>query len=834
MRRLLIALGAASAVAAPAASAVPTPLPTLTRTLTADAKVKRTCSNVTTARRGVAVSRYRAPMSGFVTARLSGPARSDWDLVAVDRATGGRLATSSAFGSNEMVQSWTMAGQRTDYVACRRKGSANSVRLTISFVDVRPPAGAARASLIRVYGNAAEIKALEATGLDVTENRRPGWADVLIAGADQRKLVRDSGLRSVTRVSDMTAFGARSDAADARYAARLAAAGAESPIPSERTTYRTYTDVQNELKALVEGNPGLVRPITIGKTFQGRDIQGVEIARNVAADDGRPTHFLMGLHHAREWPSAEVAMEYATMLTKEQTDPRIAALLSGSRTTVVPVINVDGYVSTRTLSAVDPNDNNPLGQDDTVHLAEAVAPPGGILAYRRKNCAGEVPNGGFPCELQWGVDNNRNYGSLWGGAGASQDPTSQSYKGPGPRSEPETQAVWNYGRTNNVTQMMTLHNVAALVLRPPGLSGGGRAPDEARMKEIGDSMATATKYVSQYSFQLYDTAGTTDDDFYASLGPFSFTIEIGPTGGMFHMPYQVGVVDQWVKGDGGPGGLREALLQSGEVAMNAGDHSVITGKTRPGAVLRLTKAFDTTTSPYCAIGVDPVLTVDGIPDAVSCPGGLQKPIILKDSSETTMTVPASGNFRWSVNPSTRPFVGGGAVIEKLSDTSSRTDTFTGGGPDPVGNAPATSSQDREFTILSADNADAVKIDVTWGTPEDYDIEVYRKAADGSLTKVGSSGKNPGTPEQVILTGDQAAPGDYVLRVINFAAAVGTWEATVGRYTMTTTTTTGSPEAYTLECEIGGAVVSSRELIIGRGQAVSVNPCSKPKQPKSRG
>lgn len=824
MRRTLLA-GAILLALPTTAAAAPAALPSKAFTLTAAKAAKRSCATAPQAGRGLARATFRAPMSGFVSARLSGPATSDWDLVAVDRATGGRLAASSAFGSNELVQTWVAAGQRIGFVGCRRTGAARSVTLSVDQFDVKPPEGAGKVALVRVEGDDEQIEALEDAGLDVTHNRRAGWADVIVAGADDREILERAGLGSIVRVADMAAHQNRSRRADARYAARVG----ESPIPSGRTTYRTYEDFQSDLKKLVEGNPGLVRPVTIGRTFQGRDIQGVEIARGVRADDSRPTHFLMGMHHAREWPSAEAAIEYALMLTQGQGDPRIARLLDGSRTTVVPIVNVDGFVSTKTVGRASPNDNNPLGQNEDVHLVEAVAPPGGIFAYRRKNCAGAVPDGRFPCELQWGVDNNRNYGNLWGGPGSSQDPTSQSYHGPGPRSEPETQAVWDYGRQTNVTLMNTLHNVAALVLRPPGLSSGGKAPDEGRMKEIGDAMAAATKYVSQYSFQLYDTAGTTDDDFYASLAPFSFTIEIGPANGMFHMPYEVGFVRQWLEGDGGPGGLREALLISGEAAMNAADHSVLAGRSTPGATLRLRKAFDTVTSPFCDLGVDPVLTVGDIPPQASCPRGVQKPQTLKDSLEVSTAVPADGAYEWHVNPSTRPFVGGGALIQKLNETPSREDVFTGGGPGPD-NIPAESVEDREFTITEDDGADAVKITLEWGTPEDYDLEVYRKAADGSLTKVGSSGKVPGVPEELVLSGDQAAPGTYVLRVINFAAAVAEWTAKIGRYRMTTTTTTGSPEAYVLTCEIGGNVVRSQELFIARGDRLEFDPCRSPAPP----
>jgi hypothetical protein len=834
MHRFL-ALGCLSLFALPvgAQAARPASLPTLTRNLIAPAAARHDCAT-TSARRGVTRSRYVAPMSGFVTARL-GLARGDWDLVARDAASRRDLATSQGFGSSEVVQTWARAGQRIDFFACRRTGPDRTARLRIAFVDVAPPSAQPTASLVRVRGADAKIQALENAGLDVTHERGAGFADVLVAGDAQRKLISDSGLDATTRVADMGAYGRSSDRADAR----AAAAPGRSALPSGRETYRTYTDVQTELKALVEQHPDTVRPVVIGKTFQGRDIEGVEIADHVNADDGRPVFFLMGLHHAREWPSEEAAMEYATMLADPGADPRVAALRATERTVIVPVVNVDGFVTTRQDSAVDPNDNNPAGQDPNVHLGEAVAPPGGILAYRRKNCDGEFPDPNVPCELQWGIDNNRNYGNLWGGPGSSQDPTSQSFHGPGPRSEPETQAVWDFVRTHQVTFLMTLHNVAALVLRPPGLHDGGKAPDEERMKAIGDAMGAATGYTSQYGFELYDTAGTTEDDSYSATGGYGYTIEIGPKDGMFHMPYQQGFVDQWEHGDAAPGagGLREALIIAGEAAANPADHAVIAGHAPAGATIRLSKAFDTKTSPSCEMGVDPVVTVTEVPEPLACPGGRKDAQTLHDSLDSTTVVPASRAFEWHVNQSTRPFVGGGAVIEKLDDTPSREDTFTGGGPSPD-NQPASGSEDREFTITPEDQASAVKIDVTWDTPEDYDIEVFRKNADGSLTSVGTSGNNPGTPEQVILTGDKAAPGTYVLRVNNFAAVVGTWTAKVGRYRTTKTVTTGSPEPYTMTCEVGGQVVRSTQLFIARGQTVSVDPCgtAKPKQkpkPKPR-
>ena len=176
-------------------------------------------------------------------------------------------------------------------------------------------------------------------------------------------------------------------------------------------------------------------------------------------------------------------MEYATMLADGPArTPASRRCCANERTLIVPVVNVDGFVTTRADSAVDPSDNNPAGQD-----------PNGPRSAESRRAARRHPRlpaqelrrrgpgpASVPCELQYGVDNNRNYGNLWGGPGSSQDPTSQSFHGPGPRSEPETQAVWNYAPHAPGHALITLHNVAALVLRPPGLHDGGLSPDEDR------------------------------------------------------------------------------------------------------------------------------------------------------------------------------------------------------------------------------------------------------------------------------------------------------------------------------------------------------------------
>jgi hypothetical protein len=176
-------------------------------------------------------------------------------------------------------------------------------------------------------------------------------------------------------------------------------------------------------------------------------------------------------------------------------------------------------------------------------------------------------------------------------------------------------------------------------------------------------MGAAAGYTSQYGYELYDTAGTTEDDTYAATGGYGYTIEMGPPGGNFHMPYQVGVIDEWTGANphsANRGGLREALLIAAEAAAAPADHAILRGTAPAGDTLRVTRSFQTRTSPYCQKGIEPVLNI-GLP--VICLTGQKPPIVLDDTLRASTVVPASGTYEWHVNPSTQPFVAAGGGVE---------------------------------------------------------------------------------------------------------------------------------------------------------------------------
>uniref|UniRef100_UPI00260CB894 M14 family zinc carboxypeptidase n=1 Tax=Nocardioides sp. TaxID=35761 RepID=UPI00260CB894 len=514
---------------------------------------------------------------------------------------------------------------------------------------------------------------LQALGLDLTEHAGRDYIEVVLhTAADLAALVLN-GFTFDVRIPDLVERGI--EVAEINEA--FAKATVRSALPSGRDTYRTLDDYNADMAALAEDHPELVTSITLPlPSLEGRSIQGVEIGSDVTEPpSGRPTFLLMGVHHAREWPSGELAMEFAVDLAKSYgKDARITRLLDKARVVVVPVVNVDGFNLSRTSGEfVDLRALNDTGADPLGGQTSILATPG--FAYMRKNCrlvdGQQTPAGACAAQLSTpggfglGVDLNRNYGGFWGGPGAAAtapnpaavevgllDPT---YRGAAPFSEPETQNIQQLVRERQVTMLISNHTFSNLVLRPNGVAPTtigpdgipvGDAPDEKALKRLGAEMAAANGYENIHGWELYDTTGTTEDYSYNATGGYGYTFEIGPD--EFHPPYEQ-VVAEYV-GDteaagavtpenaadltteaadecGGThqghdevgGGNREAFLLAFENALDAGTHSIITGQAPAGAVLKLQRT-----------GVFPLWDGSQVADTVA----------------TTMTTTSTGAFTY--------------------------------------------------------------------------------------------------------------------------------------------------------------------------------------------
>jgi hypothetical protein len=380
-------------------------------------------------------------------------------------------------------------------------------------------------------------------------------------------------------------------------------------------------------------------------------VLGVEIARDVNVDNGQPVFLQLGLHHAREWPSAEHALEWAYDLVDGYgRDAEITRLVNATRNIVVPIVNPDGFNLSRewpvdvgtVLAGVQlpPQINGLLPIQDPLYTAALLGDaglspaPGTGFTYKRRNCRvrdGQTPAPGA-CESlanrRLGVDPNRNYGGFWGGLGAGFDVEDDTYRGAAPFSEPEVQNIRELVSNNQVTTLITNHTFGNLVLRAPGVAAVATTPDEALYKQLGDAMAARNGYASQHGYELYDTSGTTEDWSYYATGGLGFTFEIGAD--EFHPPYAA-MAAEYARN-------REAYLVALRSTADAARHAVLEGRARPGTVLRVHKQLDSRTPPV-------LLDLAGATGAA---------VGFRDTLDTTMTVGDSGRFAWHVNPSTRP------------------------------------------------------------------------------------------------------------------------------------------------------------------------------------
>jgi Zinc carboxypeptidase len=792
------------AVAAPA-SALP---------VTALSAVDQSCTSGERSGAGVAKTRFTMPVAGWVTARLSA-ASGDWDLAIIDSADGRVVAGSASRGATEVASGLATQGSNLVVQACRRSGSASTANLTTAPTAV-DTSHVQKVQLVRVSTpTLARKNELQRLGLDLTEHGGPGFVEAVLYGAADASRLVDNNFAYTVAVPDMAVQARKERAADIKFAA----AYPNTELPSGRNVYRRLFDYSEDMKRLAREHPDLVRPITLNnQTYEGRTVEGIEIATNPNARDGRPVFLQMGAHHAREWPSAEHAMEWAyeLVLGYRNGDARVRDLVSRTRTIVVPVVNVDGFNVSREAGE--------LFQHAAGHATDAdgdgeISDPEFILAgatnpneYRRKNCRllGDPPLGNCLAGVDTGlvghgVDPNRNYGAFWGGAGSSGIAPTQTYRGPAPFSEPESQNVRELISARQVTTLITNHTFSNLVLRPPGIAAQGQTVDEPIYKALGDSMASKNGYASQFGYQLYDTDGTTEDWSYNATGGLGFTFEIGKLG--FHPPFEE-VVKEWngtTAAANGGGGNREAYYLAQQNTADASKHSVLAGRAPANAILRLTKTFDMPTS------------VEGL--------------TFSDTLNTTMQVGSDGRYEWHVNPSTRPLIAKGSSGREATGDPSPPQQFASNGPGSTvpcadfDNPPEGCYEDHLITVPSGagiDNAKATfRIEFT--PASDWDMKVYKADADGNATgdPVASSGNgatNGATAFEQATVLDPA--GSYVVRVINWAA-VDPWTGTV---TFAGPDPAQAPEeTWTLSCETPeGVTRSARQVFVARGERRSID------------
>lgn len=282
----------------------------------------------------------------------------------------------------------------------------------------------------------------------------------------------------------------------------------EPPVNYEQGSmggYLTYEELLATLDKMHEMYPHLITAkaeIDTFRTYEGRPLHWVSISDNPENnDEGEPAILYNSLHHAREAASLSQLVFYMWYLLENyETDERVKYLVDNTHMYFIPCLNPDGYVYNQTTS-----------------------PDGGGL-WRK--------NRFLSADGQHGVDLNRNYGYQWGSddEGSSPVTNSETYRGTGPFSEIETQAMRKFLIDHEVQIALNNHSFSNLLIRPKleqgsefDIYGGfGAVLTSENNYVFGDDLTTVGYAVNgdSDSWMFFDQ--TVKDKIYA------MTPEVGP------------------------------------------------------------------------------------------------------------------------------------------------------------------------------------------------------------------------------------------------------------------------------------------------------------------
>jgi Zinc carboxypeptidase len=273
------------------------------------------------------------------------------------------------------------------------------------------------------------------------------------------------------------------------------------------TVWRSFDEpggIRDQLYAAARNNPQLVKLEVLGHTGQGREIIAVKLTQGAQEqpDGTRPAVLYSSTQHAREWISTEVNRRLMNHFIDRwrANDREIRKLLQTNEFWFVLVANPDGYQYTfdhERLWRKNLRDNNGDGQT----------------------------------QVGDGVDPNRNFPNHWGfdEEGSSSIQSSDTYRGPAPLSEPETQAMVGLLDRIGFAFQVNYHSNGQWLLYAEGWQTSTPTADDPiyyAMSGNLDDPAIAEFHPGLSSDVLYVTNGETTDYAHAVTGALAWTPEL--------------------------------------------------------------------------------------------------------------------------------------------------------------------------------------------------------------------------------------------------------------------------------------------------------------------
>ena len=366
------------------------------------------------------------------------------------------------------------------------------------------------------------MQQLLAMDLDLAGCRTPLLAqrrvEVIGRVGDANRL-RQSGLQYTVHIADL-------GASHAAAVAQFPATGEDTLTPpigqGSMGGHYTLAEMESILDDFHQQYPQLCsQRVSIGQSIEGRDLWMVKISDNVGVDEGEPEVYYDALHHAREPLSLSTTLLFMDeLLDGYGVDPEATFLIDERELYFIPCVNPDGYEFNRS--------NSPNG--------------GGLWRKNRRDNG----NGTY------GVDLNRNYATFWSApnGGSSSSPSSETYRGAAPFSEPEIAAVEAFAASRQFVQVFSSHSYTDVLLRPWAYQAGD--PANVTAYNVLGAFMVAENGIQhgRWGTLLYISSGTSVDHHHAARGSYSWTPELGRAneGGFWPVGPTIEAIADWPPG----------------------------------------------------------------------------------------------------------------------------------------------------------------------------------------------------------------------------------------------------------------------------------------------
>uniref|UniRef100_A0A8C1VPJ0 Carboxypeptidase A1 n=1 Tax=Cyprinus carpio TaxID=7962 RepID=A0A8C1VPJ0_CYPCA len=265
------------------------------------------------------------------------------------------------------------------------------------------------------------------------------------------------------------------------------------------TAYHNLNEINAFIDMLVAENKNLVSKIVIGSSYEKRPLNVLKFSTGAK----RPGIWIDTGIHSREWVTQASGTWFAKKIVKNfKRDPVLTNILNNYDIFLEIVTNPDGFAFTHSHNRM----------------------------WRKTR----KPNPGSWCV---GVDPNRNWDAGFGGAGSSDNPCDQTYRGPRANSESEVKAIVDFVKSHGkLKAFVSIHSYSQMLLYPYGYT---RTPakDDAELNKLAKKAVSALQsmYNTRYRYgsiinTIYQASGGTIDWTYNQGIKYSYTFELRDTG----------------------------------------------------------------------------------------------------------------------------------------------------------------------------------------------------------------------------------------------------------------------------------------------------------------